>query len=542
LTQQTILNTLKNNFLDTFTKFLKQLNVPVTESSALEFLETHPDEGSMLAYADALNHFKIENAAIRIKQEDLITLPTPFIAFSQIHGGTFSLVKNLTENTIEWFDTQSGWVNDKLEEFTKTWSGVVLLAETDEKSGEKNYSSKRRDEILKNIRIPIAISMIVLVFLFFILKAPFVGINIYLLLALKAAGMVVSTLLFVKSIDTANSLVNKLCNAGSKISCQSILDSPAAKITPWFTWSDAGFIYFFGSFLGLLFSLGDSFSLNTFWAIQVLFSSVSILFSSYSLYYQGIKAKMWCTLCLGVVAVFLLEAILTFSFTPFEKNILDIQGLLTTSIGFLLPIAFLVLYKTDAIKAKESKSLKKELTKLKSNPQIFEAMMANQRQMPAIPDDMPIITLGNKNAEHILTMVSNPLCSPCAHMHARIEKILEENDNLKCQIIFLSSTDEQNAGGKFVRKLFSLPEEFVPTALHRWFIINDKNFEKWNEGSQAFDTHEETQKIQDYHNFWANKAEIKGTPTIFYNNRLLPEMVKLENLSNLRENISFFHD
>ena len=74
----------------------------------------------MLAYSDALNHFKIEGAAIKVKKEELITLPTPFIAFTQIHGGTFSLVKNLTDNTIEWLDTQKGWINDKLEEFTKS--------------------------------------------------------------------------------------------------------------------------------------------------------------------------------------------------------------------------------------------------------------------------------------------------------------------------------------------------------------------------------------------------------------------------------------
>lgn len=139
---------------------MKQLKVPVTESSALEYLETHPDEGSMLAYSDALNHFKIENAAVRIKQEDLVTLPTPFIAFSQIHGGTFSVVKSLSDSTMEWFDAQKGWVNDKLEEFTKTWSGVVLLAETDEKSGEKNYHQKRTAELLSKLRIPIAIGYI----------------------------------------------------------------------------------------------------------------------------------------------------------------------------------------------------------------------------------------------------------------------------------------------------------------------------------------------------------------------------------------------
>ena len=531
---------MKNNFLHTFAQFLKQLNVPVTESSALEYLETHPDEGSMLAYADALNHFKIENAALRIKKEDLITLPTPFIAFSQIHGGTFSVVKNLKEGTIEWFDTQKGWVNDKLEEFTKTWSGVVLLAETDAKSGEKNYISKRRNEILGKNRIPIAISIIAIIFIYFILKAPLTNTPTYILLSLKMVGMVISTLLFVKSIDNANSLVNKLCNAGSKISCQSTLDSPAAKITPWLSWSDAGFIYFFGSFLAILFSLNDSSSLNTYLTIQLVFSGIALLFSSYSLYYQGIKAKMWCTLCLAVVSVFFLEALLIF--TAYSGYSLDYRGFLTTAIGFLLPTAFLVIFKNTAIKARESKSLKKELTKLKGNPLVFEALMAGQREMPDIPKDMPIITIGNNDAEHTITMVSNPLCSPCAHMHARIEKILEENNNLKCQIIFLSSTNEDNVGGKFVRKLFSLPEHSQSEGLHLWFARNDKNFHNWNESFQTFDTHEETQKIQDYHNFWANMAEIKGTPTIFYNNRLIPEIVKLEDISQATAKISSFHN
>lgn len=509
--------------------------MPVTESSALEFLETHPDEGSMLAYADALNHFKIENAAVRITKEDLTSLPTPFIAFSQIHGGTFSVVKNLTENTIEWFDPQKGWVQDKLEDFTKTWSGVVLLAEIDEKSGEKNYTLKRRNEILSNIRIPLAISIVALIFLYFIFTAPLASTPTYILLGLKIAGMIISILLFVKSIDNANSLVNKLCNAGSKISCQSILDSPEAKITPWFSWSDAGFIYFFGSFLGLLFSLIDTNSLNTFWNVQLVFSSLSILFSSYSLYYQGIKAKMWCTLCLGIVTVFFLEATLTFSYAPFRENTFDYQGLLTTAIGFLLPSAFLALYKSTAIKALESKSLKKELTKLKSNPQVFEALMANQRQMPDIPEDMPIIIIGNKNAEHSITMVSNPLCSPCASMHARIEKIVSENDNLKCQIIFLSSTDENNPGGKFVRKLFSLPSEKIEIGLHNWFSENDKNYERWDRNYSEFKKITQYEKTQLLHNEWINNAEVKGTPTLFINGKLLSEVIKLEDLMSFAQ-------
>jgi hypothetical protein len=244
---------------------------------------------------------------------------------------------------------------------------------------------------------------------------------------------------------------------------------------------------------------------------------------------------MWCTLCLGVVTVFLLEAILTFSFTTFQKNILDFQGLLNPTIGFLLPIAFLVLHKNTALNAIESKSLKKELTKLKSNPKIFEALMAGQKQMPEIPADMRIITIGNKNAKNTITMVSNPLCSPCASMHGRIEKILSENINLKCQILFLSSIDENNSGGKFVRKLFSLPDDLIANGLHSWFIDNDKNFEKWNksylENSLKMDVYE----IQNKHNKWLNQAEVKGTPTLFINNSLLPDTLKIEEIINLKQ-------
>ena len=521
---------LKNNFLDTFTKFLIQLDVPVTESSALEYLETHPDEGSMLVYADALNHFKIENVAIKIKQEDLVTLPTPFIAFSQIHGGTFSVVKNLGENTIEWFDTQKGWVKDKLEDFTKTWSGVVLLAETDEKSGEKNYTSKRRNDILRNIRIPLAVILLTFTFLFFIINAPILSTPTYTLLGLKAIGMVISTLLFVKSIDNANSLVNKLCNAGSKISCQSILDSPAAKITPWFSWSDAGFIYFFGSFLTMLFFLNESPFLNSYFGVQMVLSMFSLLFSIYSIFYQGVKVQMWCTLCMSVLFIFFLEALLTFLTFSFGEITVDFHNLSNFTIGFLIPITFLMLFKQVVVKAHEIKSIKKDLTQLKSNPKIFEALMENQRHMPDIPEDMPVITIGNKNAKNTITMVSNPLCTPCAQMHARIEKILNESEDLKCQIIFFSSTDNHNSGGQFVRKVLGFPAVLHHSALHKWFKMNDNNFQKWNEDFLEIESKKEVIHVQKYHNDWAIKAEVKGTPTLFFNKKLLTNMVKVEDL------------
>jgi uncharacterized membrane protein len=519
---------LKNNFLHTFTNLIKQLKVPVTESSALRYLESHPDEGSMLAYSDALNHFNIENAAIRVNQEQLFELPTPFIAFSNTNGGTFSLVKKLGNGSIEWLDTQKGWINDKLENFIVSWSGVVLLAEKDSKSGERSYIVNRNKEYLENIRIPAAIALISSLAFVLILMQTNLELNTNILLVLKLLGMVISGLLLVKSIDSSNSLVNKLCNSGSKISCQSILDSPAAKITSWFSWSDAGFIYFFGSFFSLLFSLANN-QLIFYWAIQFIFSGIAILFSGYSLYYQGVKAKMWCTLCLGIVSVFVLESLVliyktpTFSFTW--------QGFSFVTLGFAVPIAFLLLFKSLAIKANTLKNVELELLKLKTNPDIFEALMAGQKPMLFIPTSMPTIQIGNPTAANTITMISNPLCSPCAHMHARIEKILDENENLKCNVIFISNTHENDPGGKFVRKLFALPHNLQAEALHYWFGRNDKNFEKWNEKYKENSDGKNNNIIQVQHLNWINDAEVQATPTLFYNGKKLPSMIKIEDLA-----------
>jgi uncharacterized membrane protein len=519
---------MKNNFVHTFTTLLKQLQVPVTESTAITYLESHPDEGSMLAYADALNHFQIENAAIRIDQEQLLTLPTPFIAFSHVHGGTFSIVKQISQNTIEWFDTQTGWVSDKIEDFTKTWSGVVLLAEKDEKSGEKNYSFKRNAEFLQKIRVPAAIILIVILLLALIIQMPSFSDSIIFLLFLKLVGMVISTLLFVKSIDNGNSLVNKLCTAGAKISCQSILDSPGAKITSWFSWSDAGFIYFFGSFAGTLISLFFLDSFEIYWSIQMIFSASALIFSIYSLYYQVFKAKMYCTLCLGVVAVFLVESFLTF--IKFPNFIFQFGSYFNIFLGFLIPLSFLLMYKNILIKSFEGDNFEKELIKLKVNPEVFETLIRNQRPLPFVPSGIGVVSIGNLKAQNTLLIVSNPLCTPCSKLHLRIEKVLQTTQDLKVQIIFYTDPNGNDSGGKFVRKVLSLKPELQQEAILSWMQANNKNYEKWNKPYQQFSEKDISKIWQKDQYSWASNAEIKRTPALFFNNVLLPNIIKVEEI------------
>jgi uncharacterized membrane protein len=524
---------MNNNFTTTFTNFLKSHNVKVTKATAEKYVETHPDYPSMLAYADALDAWKVENAAIQITSEQLLEIPTPFITFSHRNGGTFSVIRNVADNIIERLDTETGWVKDKIEDFLPDWSGVVMLAEPNELSGENDYETKRRTERLQALRLPLAFTLLgVIILATFVFNAATLSIYSVLLGITKTALAIITTLLLIKSIDTNNAFVNKLCNAGTKISCQSILESNAAKLTEWLSWSDVGFIYAVGSLIGLLLSLSSPAYFDGFIFLTLITSGLGALFSIYSVYYQGVIAKIWCPLCLGVVALFWAELVLAgsyiivngFAFTNATSM------LLLSGISFLIPVAFLLIYKTTAAKAVEKDILQLQLDRLKRNPNVLNAILNEEALCPEIPPTLPTITIGSKESKNIITFVSNPLCSPCAQIHYKLEKLLKENKSFKCQIIFYSKADRENAGGQFVRKLFSLPEKLHQEALNLWFEENSRNYEKWNKGFLEYDESSSSLLKQKQLINWVNDNEIRATPTLFFNGRRLNGSINLEDL------------
>ncbi|SOE19577.1 Peptidase C39 family protein [Spirosomataceae bacterium TFI 002] len=518
---------MKSNIAITFVRFLKELDANVTKTSAMDYIESHPEQGSLLSISEGLEQYNIETAAIRITEEQLVEMPTPFITFFKRNGGTFGVVKSYKDGMLEWFDTNKGMVSQAWSEFQQDWSGVVLLAETNEISGEKDYKQKTNQEFLSNSRVPLGLSLTAIVFLgFWFLNPSDFGFYANALLLLKATGAVLSALLLAKSANTDNEFVNKLCNVGSKVSCQSILDSPAAKLTSWLSLSDIGFIYFFASLISIL-MLGND--LSTFLTYHAVTSGLALAFGAYSIYYQGKIAKMWCPLCLGVVGVLTLEAVIVFAlFEPLFS--LKQSYALATLVSLTIPIAFLLLYKNELTKAAERDGLKNELSRLKANTKIIEALMASQKVMPFLPKGIGMVSIGNKDAEHVLTVVSNPLCNPCAKMHQRIEKVLEKTDNLRCDIVFTTNHDDIDIGGKVVRKILSLPTLMQEEAISEWYNSNNRNFNDWNKKYLNVEEKEVAELFRREQKQWNDDAEIKSTPTLFYDGKKLPMIIKVEDL------------
>lgn len=209
-------------------QYLKAIGAKVTEETVEETLKNHPDYPSLLATSDALNEWKIENVAARITPEQMSELPTPFLTHLYVDGGIFALVKSVKNDVVEWTHTKEGSKRYKTEDFLKKWNGVVLMAETNTDSGEKNFTENNKKEILSNLRTPVLLlgaTLLVIGIFYYNFSTNW---HYNALLLTKFAGVIISGLLLWQSIDKNNPFINNLCQAGGKANCNAILSSNAS--------------------------------------------------------------------------------------------------------------------------------------------------------------------------------------------------------------------------------------------------------------------------------------------------------------------------
>lgn len=518
----------KDNAVAATYQYLKAIGAKVTEETVEETLKNHPDYPSLLAASDALNEWNIENVAIRVKPEQLSELPTPFLTFLNTNHGIFVLVKSIKDDAIEWVHTTEGIKREKTDDFLKKWDGVVLMAETKTDSGEKNFIENRKKEILNNLRIPLLLigTSLLIINLFYLNFTTDWHYNA--LLFTKFAGIVVSGLLLWQSIDKNNPFINNLCQAGDKANCNAILNSNAAQVTTWLSWSEVGFFYFGGGFLALLINPNSMFLL---WGI----GATALFYTFWSIYYQAFVAKQWCTLCLSIQLLFIVEFLSNIQFFSdfnlnFSKlNYNDFVAPLLGAGGAVLSWTFL---KPILQKSQQVKPLKNALRRFKNNPNLFLSLLHKQAEMPFVPQNMNTIIVGNPNAEHMLTMVTNPFCQPCAKTHKIIEDLLSTNENLKCQVIFSASNIEGDKRGIVARTILSLPKNQQADALHQWYENEERNIEKWQVQS-GFTEDENIEKIIAQHQLWCETAKIEGTPTLYLDGYTMPELYRLADLKGV---------
>lgn len=203
-------------------QLLRLLKVKVTDSTLIQTLQEHPDYPSLLSIADSLQQWKVTSMGVKVAPEQLTGMPLPLIA--HFRNNMFIPVTEITDKNITYI---SGWNKENIlsfDDFVKQWDGIVLLAEAIPsvggslgETGEPQYEKKHRQELLQQLKIPLAVLVAVL---FILLN----GIGIHSLFpalfsVIMLAGVIVTSLLLWYEIDKQNFVLHKICTAGKHTNC-----------------------------------------------------------------------------------------------------------------------------------------------------------------------------------------------------------------------------------------------------------------------------------------------------------------------------------
>lgn len=501
------------------------LNIPVSSTTLVKEIEEHPNYPSLLSISDVLNSYGIENVGIRIDPAQFLNVPAPFL--TQLQGQKsntlfFTVVKEISNDFVLLFDPEKHrWAKLDLTNFLKRCSMIVLLAEAQEGAGEKNYKKIVLQERRKNIVNAASILSIPSIF---IIAAMLVlaghGLNALLAFIFSIttiSGLAISSLLILYELDQYNPLLQQICSSGKKVNCGAVLQSKAAKVGG-ISWAALGFSYFMGMLLMPLFS-GITDPTTVF--VLSWINALAIFYVPFSIYYQWKVAKQWCTLCLAVQGILIVQFVISFIGQWYWlSNFSDItyQTPLRVIAAFVVPFIFINQFIPALQKAKENKRNYTELQKLKHNRQVFEAVLHKQKHLSNIPKGLGI-RLGNSNASYKLIKVCNPYCKPCSKAHSPMEKLLENNPDIEIQILFTASNDKNDAMNLPVKHLLAIEEKYnevvLKQALDDWYLAENKNYDTFAAKYPMLSELEKQElKIEKMKN-WCDDASIISTPTFF---------------------------
>ena len=459
------------NLKNIFTVFLEMLKVKHTKAFSDQYFNEHPHRNNLYGLSKMLSDYGVDHAATRFadKADNISQIETPFIArfsgnFVAVHkvdAGNVAFVWNGADHLLP------------IEKFVEAWTGIALLAGTSEKSIEPDYRKHKiaeRITLLKKIALfsasgcfavigylsgngilPLEIDLVV--------RSFYTVAGISALLLVNIVGLYISYLLLQKQMHVQSRYADKICSLFKQKDCNSVLESEVAKLFGVIGWSEIGFGYFLTNILLLLFSpaLVPSIALLNILTLPYLFWSV---------WYQKVKAKQWCVLCLivqaclwAIFAINLLWGYIPLAVIAESASVIAgsysviadlIRNLIITGSCYAVFILATNLLVPKLNTDRTIQYLKQSINSMKANEGVF-AVLLKQQPYHEMNDCHSVIHFGNPDSKLQVTALSNPYCNPCAKMHKRIEELLKKvNNGISVQYILSSFGEDLKSTNKYL--------------------------------------------------------------------------------------------
>jgi len=441
------------------------------------------------------------------------------------------LVYSINNDSVTYADSSIRKKSISTNLFLKKWSGVIIVIEPTEFSGETDYSEKRKDEIVRSSILPSVILVFTLTtILGIIINNPFTlysyGIKPILLLVTHIAGLTFSLLLFGKELNLRTKLTDKLCHIASNIDCDAITNSSVSKVFGLITWADIGVVFFSGGLLALfLFPIGNSIGLLT------LLSIAAIPYSIFSVLFQWLKLKKWCLLCLSVQLVLITEFLLLV--LHFNTIDLTFPILFQVSLLFSIVFLFLLIMKLLFVSEKAKEKDRVELLKIKRDPAIFIHKLKLENKIN-IPYNKTGLFFGNLKSEAHITVFISLTCSSCAKKIITIRNLINAHINARIQVVFPSASFGISSDLMKILLILSRSgkDSMAMNLLTNWYNNNDIHEPEPIKLCYSPVTDEEFTTMIQYHSTLFSLGDRK-VPSIYINGFALPNIYSLEDI--------FFH-
>jgi uncharacterized membrane protein len=353
---------------------------------------------------------------------------------------------------------------------------------------------------------------------------PNLALVILSLFLLKAIGLVISSILLWSEVDKDNRAIQDFCKGGKYTDCNSVTSS--FSLPGGISLSIIAFAYFFS---GVLFLLLTSFSKSGLQLLSYL-SLSGIFVIPISIYYQWVKIRKWCLLCLWISALLTAEILLSQIFLVNTGSV-QFQELALFSFLFVGTVVAWLSLRPYLLTKKELQKQKSKLARFLSNTEIFDHFLSGSRRFSKNPEGLGIFLKGEKPKYHVLK-VCNPYCGPCASTHPILEELFDSG-SIDLQIIFVPGGEDE-LRLKTIRHIMAIAAkdnpEMTKKALDDWYLFEKKDYAAF---AAKYPINGELKaqegNIQSMLS-WSEAENITYTPTIFINGYELPKAYAVEDL------------
>lgn len=489
------------------------------DAIAQQTYNTHPLYPSFGSIAYVLSLYGIESCLLETNYDEISQLPAPFVIY---YDGLFLPIEEVTDTDVLILNEEGVSERQPRTMLQILWTETALVFDSEHIIKRKSSWKKLIRYYFNKIMLWTVIAAIFIGLLMsYALKLPEMSLLNIVFHATGILGFIVGILFQVQEFDRSNKFVNSICHSKQQHGardCSSILDSGDAKFMGLFSWADFGLLYF--SFLTLLPLFVDN---ATGLSIMTLFSLTAVFYIPYSLLYQWLVARKWCTLCLMIQVVLFMNFVLAIwglsKLGIIIFSHINLRTILEVLVAGILFTAFFTTGKIVLKRYLNNKSSAKYFSMLKHDYAVKNLILERGKKIAT--DGLEMIVI-NPEGKDSLTVIFNPICTPCIRKLTRLLEFWENKKETRMEIVFLLERNDPVAYKNAVKLL----NRYYQDRGHFIAFLKDfvTHFPASSHRSETNESDENLAAIIRAHDVWCAKNEITSTPTMFLNGKEIPAL------------------